>query len=642
MPEFNIKFVQNQVSQLAGAGVSIGDNEVTVTKFEQIDGTPLTMDNFGIKGYLTIEPGSGQNEEQVSFTGIVVNIDGTTTLTGIFTVLNVYPYTETANFAMDHAGGVNFVVSNTAGFYNTFANKNDEGTINVVWTFTRGKNPKYDLHPVSFASTDLIDKQALDTVEADLEAEIAAGDAATLAAAEAFALSLIPGASPNITALADENITVGTPVGISNASTGIKVARANKISAASNALDFTANLTSLNQYHVAQMDANTFVQLGTQTSDTSLRCFIVTVNNTTNSVTLGASAIATTAANISGTTLLTLCKLDTNKFIIFYIKNTDTIFAKVGNISGTTITFGVEQTVGTPGNTPTTIISSFSSTNKAIVTAVLAAGAASQAIPLTVSSGTGTTVTGGTLFSFSGTMDDTTGIENIDIDKFIFTNATGFAQIGSVTANVLTVGTAVQFETDVLGVDYNTLVSPSSNVVIIAYNVSTASFIIMCTVSGTVPSFGSRIATGASGNQITLESSTTIVSGITTRTRISFSGITLTPGPIIMQTSFAIAFFITLTGYYVGVAPQAGSGGDIISLTNMANNYIGFAQQTVAKGASINVFIGGFDGNQSGLIAGGKYLISNGTLSFVASNASVSDLSEIDVVVALSPTQVKI
>lgn len=160
------KYVQNQVSQLAGAGVSIGDTSMTVVRFAQIDGTPLTMTNFGIKGYLTVQPGAGIYEEQISFTGIVANIDGTVTLTGISTVLNISPYTETSGFAIDHAGGVNFVVTNTAGFYNTFANKLDDETIQGSWTFNAladGANPKIDSNSYTFTNLDYITKGYADS-----------------------------------------------------------------------------------------------------------------------------------------------------------------------------------------------------------------------------------------------------------------------------------------------------------------------------------------------------------------------------------------------------------------------------------------------------------------------------------------------
>lgn len=130
------KYVQNQATTIAGSGATTGDTALTLTSFTQIDGTELTITDFGTKGYGTLEPGSGTNEEQISFTGVTQNANGTATLTGVYTVLTISPYTETSGLAQSHSGGVTFVISNTAGFYNTFANRLDDETIDGTWTFS--------------------------------------------------------------------------------------------------------------------------------------------------------------------------------------------------------------------------------------------------------------------------------------------------------------------------------------------------------------------------------------------------------------------------------------------------------------------------------------------------------------------------
>ena len=134
-PTVNIKYVQSQYYTLAGAGCSLGATTVVLSSFKQIDGTLLTMSNFGIKGFGTIEPNNGTKEEQIVFTGVTQNANGTATLTGVSRVLTVYPYTETSGVASSHTGGVKFVVSNTAGFYNTFTNKYNDETVTGTWTF---------------------------------------------------------------------------------------------------------------------------------------------------------------------------------------------------------------------------------------------------------------------------------------------------------------------------------------------------------------------------------------------------------------------------------------------------------------------------------------------------------------------------
>lgn len=129
-----LNFVQSQAFTLAGAGNAIGATTLIIQDFNDLDGTALTMADFGSVGYGTCEPNSA-NEEQISWTGITVNGDGTSTLTGVSTVLTYTPYTKTSGLAQQHAGGTKFVVSNTAGFYNEIAVKQNNETITGTWQF---------------------------------------------------------------------------------------------------------------------------------------------------------------------------------------------------------------------------------------------------------------------------------------------------------------------------------------------------------------------------------------------------------------------------------------------------------------------------------------------------------------------------
>ncbi len=132
----NAKYVQAQTFTLAGAGAILGATSIVLSSFKQIDGvTDLTMTNFGDKGFLTLEPNNGTLEEQVSFTGVTQNANGTVTLTGVSNVLFISPYTESSGLAKTHAGGVPVIITNTAGFYNQFANKKDDETITGQWQF---------------------------------------------------------------------------------------------------------------------------------------------------------------------------------------------------------------------------------------------------------------------------------------------------------------------------------------------------------------------------------------------------------------------------------------------------------------------------------------------------------------------------
>lgn len=133
------KFVQAQEFTVTASGVAIGATTIILNSFKQIDGTNLTMTDFGSIGYGTISPNTSR-EEQISFTGITQNGNGTATLTGVKTVLNIAPYTETSGTLKSQAGNAVFVISNTAGFYNKLASKINDETITAKWDFPTGAN----------------------------------------------------------------------------------------------------------------------------------------------------------------------------------------------------------------------------------------------------------------------------------------------------------------------------------------------------------------------------------------------------------------------------------------------------------------------------------------------------------------------
>lgn len=128
-------FAQVQPFSLAGAGAIAGATTLTLKSFTSIDGTPLTMDDFGEIGFGTLQPGESTLEEQISFSGIIQNANGTATLTGVHNVLFLSPYTQTAGLSKTHAGSSNFIISNTSGFYDRLTSRSDDEIITGFWTF---------------------------------------------------------------------------------------------------------------------------------------------------------------------------------------------------------------------------------------------------------------------------------------------------------------------------------------------------------------------------------------------------------------------------------------------------------------------------------------------------------------------------
>jgi hypothetical protein len=127
----SIYAAQLQTFNLAGSGAVIGATSITLKSFRTIDGTQLTMGSFGDKGYMTMDAGNNTQEEQISFTGITLNSNGTSTLTGIKHVDFVTPFAETSGLQKTHAGSAEVIVSNTSGFYNSFLS-GTTGTVTSV------------------------------------------------------------------------------------------------------------------------------------------------------------------------------------------------------------------------------------------------------------------------------------------------------------------------------------------------------------------------------------------------------------------------------------------------------------------------------------------------------------------------------
>jgi len=132
-----MSFLQLQAQNFAlyGAGASVGDTSLILKSFKDINGVNITMADLGSVAYVTLEPGNGNLEEQISFTGVTQNANSTATLTGVKTVLFKSPYTETSGIAKTHAGSTTAILSNTAGYYQQFVHLANTETITGKKTF---------------------------------------------------------------------------------------------------------------------------------------------------------------------------------------------------------------------------------------------------------------------------------------------------------------------------------------------------------------------------------------------------------------------------------------------------------------------------------------------------------------------------
>jgi len=159
----NNNFVQVPVLYLAGSGVSSTATSIILTSMKLPDGsTTIAMTDFGAIGYATLEPGT-EREENISFTGITQNANGTATLTTVVRGLNfVAPYTTVAAYRQAHAGGTAAVISNSAPFYNEMLAKDNDETITGVYTFTSTAIAVYDAAPAFSTDQEIITKKYAD------------------------------------------------------------------------------------------------------------------------------------------------------------------------------------------------------------------------------------------------------------------------------------------------------------------------------------------------------------------------------------------------------------------------------------------------------------------------------------------------
>ncbi len=158
--------VGGQTYTLSGAGVTATQSTIPLTSFKTPDGRPITMTMVGAVGYGVIEPNSPTKIEDVTFTGIIQNANGTASLTGVSRGTDfVSPYQASTSLATNHAGGSYFILSNTAGFYGQqFAFVNSSTTITSPWIYlASGGQPSYDTNPTVWASQlSFADKQYVD------------------------------------------------------------------------------------------------------------------------------------------------------------------------------------------------------------------------------------------------------------------------------------------------------------------------------------------------------------------------------------------------------------------------------------------------------------------------------------------------
>lgn len=155
-----------QQTTLSGSGVIATATTIPVTSFKTPDGRALTMSMFGQIGYAVLDPNSPTQIEDITFSGITQNANGTASLTGVSRGMDfVSPYLASTTLAKAHAGGAYLILSNTAGFYGQqFLFANNVSTSSATLIFGSTTQPMYDGNPAVWSSPlSLVDKAYVDS-----------------------------------------------------------------------------------------------------------------------------------------------------------------------------------------------------------------------------------------------------------------------------------------------------------------------------------------------------------------------------------------------------------------------------------------------------------------------------------------------
>lgn len=159
--------VQASQFSLAGAGITSSQTTVQLSSFKLPDPakTPISMSMFGDTGYGVLEPQTSRIEN-ITFTGVTQNANGSATLTGVSRGISFYsPYNASTTLSLSHSGGATFILTNSAAFYGKeFLFANNIGTSTAGLIFSSTTPPRYDFHPTFTLNTQLIDKAYADAL----------------------------------------------------------------------------------------------------------------------------------------------------------------------------------------------------------------------------------------------------------------------------------------------------------------------------------------------------------------------------------------------------------------------------------------------------------------------------------------------
>jgi len=464
-----------------------------------------------------------------------------------------------------------------------------------------------------------------------------------------------------VTLTANEDLTAGAPVGIGNLFGGGSRARRSTLSVPHGIP--TANNNTTAYARACAISDTKIVHLQTNNvSSGTLFAQVIETDFDTLTPTLGTHIEIATATNISSDIdRATVCKLDTDKFIVFYIKDSSAtiVYYRVGTVSGTTITLGAEDTFVTAGSALATsgivLTCDQMSVNSGILLYKTTTGTNSRVVAFTV---TGTTVNA---TGVSAALITRVGNANIGLIKTIAPNkflvyahdtSLGvfgiYAQIGTLSGTTITLG-AEQFVGEIFNpsLRHEAVVSGASDSFVIRSGVSNANDVkvIAGTVSGTTITFGTPLifanrgggGMAIDGNDVYIGCGQNVSNGGKI-IKATLAGTTLT-AQLTLERFSAGGGHIINTGTHI-VSILVSSINMTIWLEGMSTNWIGMAKNTVSKGELVTVQTSGIVTGLTGLFAGTTYKVDeDGSLAEQNIYSAVTSTEDIKNAYALSDSQ---
>lgn len=443
-------------------------------------------------------------------------------------------------------------------------------------------------------------------------------------------------------------ITIGDPVATSSTADSVEkvgpMTDGKTNGSLANYSTFTGTAGYYNYGRPVPMSSNTFVQAKINSASTfSIYASVKTIAaDGTISEGVAALAVATTLSTASGWYLKnSVIKISANKFIIFYAVAANTVNAIVGQVTGTTITFGTA--VAIHGATSTYIAAASNGADQVLMHARnTGTPFGTKVTPLSVS---GNVITVGTTNTFYTALTQynpyaTDGLAYDPIStNYIMvvhteTTSTPVATVFSVSGTTVTAGTPTSLGSESIlntgAPDLSVFYIPSINrMAIVLGQIATANTIRISTltISGLTftrsASFTDVPYSTSWYNTAILSATGELIIGSDTGLRsVYFNPSTYEPtaipigGDTLVTSSYQYPPVAMPNGFYVYSVNNLPYNTYAVAITN-ASRLVGISNASAVNGASVSVTVnGGVCSAISGLITGYRYFMTaKGTLT---------------------------